>query len=102
MRMASETIRLGEREWSIRPLTLRQIQAIEPILMNDAGATKGNVTAAISIVAIALQRDYADAAEKLGDVEATAAEVGAAMATILRLGGYLPASGEADVSMGES
>jgi hypothetical protein len=62
MRPRPETIRLGAREWPVRPLTLRQVQEIEPILMSSAAETKGNVAAAMAIVAIALGRDHADAA----------------------------------------
>ena len=80
MRPRPETIRLGAREWPVRPLTLRQVQEIEPILMSSTAETKGNVTAALAIVAIALGRDHADAAALPGDIEATAPEIGAAMA----------------------
>ena len=89
MRPLPETIRLGGREWPLRPLTLRQVQEIEPILMSSAAETKGYVAAAMAIVAIALGRDHADAAALLGDIEATAPEIGAAMATVLRLGGFI-------------
>ena len=58
--------------------------------------------AAIAIVAIALRRDHADAAASLGDMEATAPEIGAAMAAILRLGGFLETTVEGDVGLGES
>ncbi len=102
MRPRVETVRLGEREWPIRPLTLRQVQEIEPILMANPSEAKGNVAAAMAIVAIALRRDHAEAATALGDVEATAAEVGAAMATILRLGGFLPSPAEGDAGTGEA
>ncbi len=90
MRPEPVKITLGEKEFIIRPLTLRQVQEIEPIILAGAPEAKGNVTAAIAIVAIALRRDHAEAAAALGDVEATAPEIGAAMATILRLGGFLP------------
>ncbi|MGH6869791.1 MAG: hypothetical protein ACREDA_13165, partial [Methylocella sp.] len=78
MRPRSETIRLGACEWPVRPLTLRQIQEIEPILMSSVAETTGNVSSAMAIVAIALGRDHADAAALLGDIEATAPEIGAA------------------------
>jgi hypothetical protein len=92
MRTRVETIKLGERDWALRPLTLRQVQEIEPILLAGAPEAAGNVTAAMAIVAIALRRDHAEAAAALGDVEATATEIGAAMAAVLRLGGFLPSS----------
>ncbi len=102
MRTRIETIKLGEREWTVRPLTLRQVQEFEPILLAGAPEAAGNVTAAMAIVAIALRRDHAEAAAALGDVEATAPEIGAAMAAVLRLGGFLPSSAEGDVKPGEA
>jgi len=75
MRLQPVTIRLGVREWLVRPLTLRQVQEIEPILMSSAAETKGNVAAAMAIVAIALGRDHAEATSSLGDIEATAPEI---------------------------
>jgi hypothetical protein len=102
MRPQPETIRLGAREWTVRPLTLRQVQEIEPILLASAAETKGNVAAALAIVAIALGRDHADAAALLGDIEATAPEIGAAMATVLRLGGFIETSAPGDAEMGEA
>ena len=59
MRTRTETIRLGEHEWAVRPLTLRQVQEIEPILLAGAPEATGNVSAAMAIVAIALRRDHA-------------------------------------------
>jgi hypothetical protein len=81
-------------------LTLRQVQEIEPILM--ASETKGNVVAAMAIVAIALSRDHAEAAASLSDFEATAPEIGLAMAAILRLGGFLESPRDGDVPLGEA
>jgi hypothetical protein len=72
MQPRPETIRLDAREWPVRPLTLRQVQEIEPIIMSSAAEPKGNVAAALAIVANALGRDHADAAALLGDIEATA------------------------------
>ena len=102
MRPRPETIRLGACEWPVRPLTLRQVQEIEPILMASAAETKGNVAAALTIVAIALGRDHAGAAASLGDIEATAPEIGAAMATVLRLGGFIETPAQGDAGLGEA
>ncbi len=97
MRMGPATIILGEREWRIRPLTLAQVQAIEPLLA-QAGAA-GTVAAAVAILRVALARDHAEAAATLEEVEAGAPEIAGAMTAVLRLGGFLPgedpASGEA-------
>lgn len=102
MRPQPETIRLGVHEWQVRPLTLRQVQEIEPILMPTASESQGNVAAAMAIVAIALRRDHADMAAALGDIEATAPEIGAAMATVLRLGGFIEAAAQrGDDPLGE-
>ncbi len=102
MRPRPETLRLGACEWPVRPLTLRQVQEIEPILLSNAAETKGNITAALTIVAIALGRDHAAAAASLGDIEATAPEIGAAMATVLRLGGFIETPAQGDSGLGEA
>jgi hypothetical protein len=102
MRPTPEIIQLGEHQWLVRPLTLRQVQEIEPILISGAGETKGNVAAAMAIVAIALGRDHADAAGSFGDIEATAPEIGAAMATVLRLGGFIETPALGDAGLGEA
>jgi hypothetical protein len=102
MRPAPEVIRLGAHEWLVRPLTLRQVQEIEPILIPTATDARGNVASAMAIVAIALKRDYPDAATSLADVEATAQEIGAAMATVLRLGGFIEAPNDGDNASGEA
>jgi hypothetical protein len=102
MRPPPETIRLGPHEWQVRPLTLRQVQEIEPILTTSAVDTRGNVAAAIAIVAVALRRDHADAAASLEDIEATAPEIGTAMATVLRLGGFIETPAHGDAKPGEA
>jgi hypothetical protein len=102
MRPRSESIRLGAHEWLVRPLTLRQVQEIEPILMSGASEGKGNIAAAIAIVAIALERDHADAATSLVEIEATAPEIGAAMAIVLHLGGFIETPAQGDTALGEA
>lgn len=96
MRAVAETIRLGAREWLVRPLTLAQVQAVEPLLFasGDAPAGRppsGSVATAVAILRVALARDHAAAAAELDEVEAGAGEIAAAMAGVLRLGGFLPA-----------
>ena len=96
MRRDPQTIELGAQTWSIRPLTLAQVRDIEPILV--AQGAGGTVAAAMQVIAIALARDNAAAVETLPALEATAPEIAAALATVLRLGGFIapePASGEA-------
>ena len=87
MRMQPQTISLGTHQWQVRPLTLAQVQPIEPLLFEQAeGAT---VAAAIGVLRVALARDHAEAATRLETVEAGAPEIAAAMAKVLRLGGFI-------------
>ena len=86
--MQPKTIELGENSYVIRPLTLRQVQQLEPVLIASAKSEITNIQAAIQIVGIALERDCAEAAKSLLDMETTPAEIGAAMAVVLVLGGF--------------
>lgn len=98
MRMRPQTITLGSHQWMVRPLTLAQVQAIEPLLFSQAES--GAVAAAIAVLRVALARDHAEAAAELETIEAGAPEIAEAMASVLRLGGFLPgkdpAPGEAE------
>ena len=97
MRMLTGTITLGTHQWQVRPLTLAQVQAIEPLLF--AQAEGGTVAAAVAVLRVALARDHAEAAAELDTVEAGAPEIATAMAQVLRLGGFLP---EKDLAPGEA
>jgi hypothetical protein len=89
MRAQPILLRLGGDEWRVRPLTLRQIQEIEPLLRAADDNAGHSIATAIKIIAVALARDHADASAKLGDCEATAADIGLAMGAVLRLGGFI-------------
>lgn len=99
MRPQSITIKLGDAQWRVRPLTLRQVQEIEPLLVRE-GASHGSVATAIEIVSIALSRDHPEAANGIHDIEASVREIGAAMSEVLRIGGFI-ASGETGPPKGE-
>lgn len=58
MRRHAIVIRLGAREWSVRPLTVMQVQAIEPVLADASRGEVSNLGAAVSILRIALMRDH--------------------------------------------
>lgn len=90
MRMKAEIVRLGAHEWLVRPLTISQVQSIEPVLLESGATSRGNVAAALSILRVALLRDHPGAVESLEEIEAGASEISLAMATVLRLGGFLP------------
>ena len=93
MRLQPETIALGGASWRVRPLTVAQVQEIEPLLFAEAGAGSGGATvaAAVAILRVALRRDHPEAVAPLAELEAGAGEIAAALAAVLRLGGFLPA-----------
>jgi hypothetical protein len=94
----AKDIILGDRTFTIRPLTIGQVEAIEPILIANSG-TKS----AIDIAQIAIGRDYAEDAKSLRDLEATTGDIAIAFTTVLRLGGFAPAedaSGEVEAPKG--
>ncbi len=101
MRSKSTAISLGRNVWEIRPLTLRQIGDIEPILVNQP---EGNMATMLSIISVALDRDFKDRDVDLWELEATASDVRIAFTKVLRIGGFIPAedgaSGESEAQEG--
>ena len=91
MRLQPEIVTLGERRFEIRPLTVAQVQAIEPLLFATSEGGAASIASAVAILRVALARDHAEAAAELDGLEADAPAIGAAMAQGLRLGGFLPA-----------
>ena len=87
MRLQPAIIALGGASWRVRPLTVAQVQEIEPLLSSQAGS----VASAVAILRVALGRDHPEAVAPLGELEAGAPEIAAALAAVLRLGGFLPA-----------
>ena len=98
MRLQPDTIALGGCSFEVRPLTVAQVQAIEPLLLGSE-TSAATIATAVAILRIALARDHAEAAGELDSLEAGAPEIGAAMAQVLRLGGFLP--GEAPAGGGQ-
>lgn len=100
MRLQPVDVVLGDQRWTVRPLTLAQVQALEPLVFGSAEAKAGSMAAAIGILRVALSRDHKAAADRLEEVEAPATEIARAMAGVLRLGGFLPSAdvSSADVS----
>ncbi|HTJ02207.1 MAG TPA: hypothetical protein VL492_05405 [Methylovirgula sp.] len=95
MRPQPVVLRLGDAEWRVRPLTLKQIQEIEPLLQNGEDAGR-SIAAAVKIVGVALSRDHAEAGSKLTEMEATTQEIGDAMRAVLQLGGFIAAREESE------
>lgn len=93
----NETIRLGAKSWTLRPLTCRQVEQIETLVLQ--ASTANNMTRSMQVIAAALSRDHSEDAAGLWDVEATRKEIDAASAAILRMGGWIEresAAGEAE------
>lgn len=101
MRPQPIMLRLGACEWHVRPLNLKQIQEIEPLLTADQGAGH-SIAAAIRIIAVALMRDHPEAVEKLSDMEATTQEIAIAMSDVLRLGGFIMAEPTSEQEPGKA
>ncbi len=100
MRPQPVTLHLGGEAWVVRPLTLAQIQRIEPLLSPETQRSGTSIAAATQIVAVALERDHPQAAQTLHEIEATAADIAAAMRAVLRLAGFIAAD-NAETSPGE-
>jgi len=88
MRPDPQMITLGEMSFSIRPLTLKQVRAIERVM----SSSESSIGLSIEIIRIGLDRDHAEAAAQIDDIEASGGDAAQAMAVILRLGGFLQES----------
>jgi len=97
MRPESKKITLGSSEFTINPLTLRQLQAILPITDEINELNKDNkvtttimIEEAIKVIKIALGRDYHEVA--VDDLEMTPADINKAFRIILVQGGLAEAA----------
>jgi hypothetical protein len=100
MRAKAQAITLRDKSFKIRPLTLGQVMRLEEVVANPN--QKYGTEYGVSVIRIGLLRDHPKEAEAISDIEEyeiTAAEIGKASSTILRLGGYLPPE---DSDMGEA
>lgn len=95
-----QTIRLGGRAWTIRPLTLSQLEELDPIV--ERGLDANPTRYGIAVIAAGLRRDHPEDAIAAHELEAQSTEVGAAVRTILRLGGYLPETAPGEARAAES
>ncbi|MDR3407076.1 MAG: hypothetical protein P4L68_01095 [Methylovirgula sp.] len=100
MRPQPIVLHLGGQDFHVRPLTLAQVQRIEPLLATQSQRAGTSIAVASEIVAISLERDHPQAAATLGEMEATATEIAAAMRAVLRLAGFIAADG-AETASGE-
>ena len=91
MRPQPIMLRLGAQEWRVRPLTLKQIQEIEPLLLTSDQDASHSIATAIKIISVALMRDHPTVAGSLDEIEASAQEVASAMSAVLQLGGFVAA-----------
>src|SRR5882762_11060281 len=93
----TEMIRLGGREFAVRPLTLGQLRHLLDALDEMAGASGGGlIDAAAKLVKAGLAAAHPDlTVEAVLDCAASLAELNAAVAAILQSAGLSPV-GEAD------
>jgi len=97
----SITIKLGGRDFIVRPLTFRQLREIEAAIdaSTKAGAVSVEFDAQVDIIAAALSRcEPPMTREQVLDLEVTKPQVGMAMRAILKASGYL----EGDQKPGEA
>lgn len=87
-RPLSATITLGSKSWTVRPLTLRQVEALEPLVARGSGESP--FAYGLAVVSAALARDHEADIAGLRDLEATSADLAEATRAVLILAGYLP------------
>jgi hypothetical protein len=94
--MRAQPIKLvfGDKEFTLRPLTIGQVEQIEPLV--SSSDAKSPTATFVEALRIALQRDYPDT--DVRDLEMGAYELGETYTKILKSGGFIQAdaSGEAD------
>ncbi|AYO81582.1 hypothetical protein [Methylobacterium brachiatum] len=93
-------ITLGSKTWTVRPLTLRQVEALEPLVARGSGESP--FAYGLAVVSAALARDHDSDIAGLRDLEATSADLAEATRAVLILAGYLPGAdpGEARAAQG--
>lgn len=98
MRPQPIDLTLGGATWRLRPLTVAQVQEIEPHVAAAAEGRMATLQAAHAVLCVALRRDHPQAVAQLAELETDAGELASAMREVLRLGGFLPA----DIAPGEA
>jgi hypothetical protein len=88
----TETITLGGREFTLRPLKLGQLRHVLDALDAMAGKSGGAlIAAAAQVVAAGLKPMHPDlTADTILDLEAGIAELNTAVGAVLRIGGLQP------------
>lgn len=88
----AEMILLGGRSFEVRPLKLGELRHVLDALDGMAGKTGGGlIEAAARVVSAGIKPAYPEIDhEALLDLEATAAELNAAVAAVLRVAGLAP------------
>lgn len=85
------TINLGGKSFDLKPLTIRQMKALEK-LSSDPDVSTAGMAYAAEVIKIGLSRDHAGI--DVEDLEANTDEIKAALRDIMVLGGFVKA-GEA-------
>jgi hypothetical protein len=94
MRPDPVTIKLGEKEFKLRPLTLNQVRKIEALVLEDIEKrskpdqhSRGRLDWSTEVILLALNRDYPN--ESADSLEGTAEEMGEAVRSIMLIGGFM-------------
>jgi hypothetical protein len=94
MRPAPIKITLGDKDFTIRPLTLGQIQEID-LLLKDKNISE--VMKTIQIIRVALSRDNPTDAENILEMEIPMNELGPTVFQLLKIGGMVAKDVEGNV-----
>lgn len=94
MRPSPIELELGDKKFTIRPLTLGQIQEIDAYLKDTA---MSEILKTIHIIRIALSRDYTNDADNIMEMELPMNELGPKVFQILQIGGMVMKDVEGNV-----
>lgn len=92
MRPDPVKIELGDKEFTIRPLTLGQLRDVDSFIRRGRVGSEdyNQMDQSLDILQAALKRDYPEDAAKILDLEVGMLEIGALVQKVLRVGGMIP------------
>ena len=94
MRPAPIKITLEDQEYTIRPLTLGQLQEIDALLKDNLP----EVMKSIQIIRVALSRDHKEVADRILELEIPMRDIGPIVFKLLTIGGMVMETDVGNVS----
>lgn len=76
-----------DKDYIVRPLTLRQLREVDEILRNAKGRPQLDITT--DVLRAGLSRDYPEVAASLDDLEISMSDLGDYFTKILKVGGIV-------------